>query len=251
MVLEVNIEDKRERRALTQDSVSAEIIVDTQRWADLACAVLAAENVITGELGLLFVDVEEMAWLNSEHRGMEKATDVLAFPIDGRPSDGCSQLPAAALVGTSDQRMAPPVLIGDVVICPSYALANIADYAEVWDSLISNARQRQKPKTAADDYAEVCDSLVSSAGRFSTDGTFKSCGGLYGHSLVSSAGRFSADLDSVLALLVVHGVLHVLGYDHVEVSDAEIMRTRERELLLEKLLFLRSDWDTGLGRISV
>ncbi len=34
-----------------------------------------------------------------------------------------------------------------------------------------------------------------------------------------------------LALLVVHGALHLLGYDHVEESDAELMEGRERELL--------------------
>lgn len=38
-------------------------------------------------------------------------------------------------------------------------------------------------------------------------------------------------LDDELALLVVHGVLHVLGYDHAEVLDAEAMRARELTLL--------------------
>lgn len=34
-----------------------------------------------------------------------------------------------------------------------------------------------------------------------------------------------------LALLVVHGVLHVLGYDHAEEDEAERMQSRERDLL--------------------
>lgn len=34
-----------------------------------------------------------------------------------------------------------------------------------------------------------------------------------------------------LALLVVHGVLHLLGMDHAEAGEAEIMQRRERELL--------------------
>jgi probable rRNA maturation factor len=38
-------------------------------------------------------------------------------------------------------------------------------------------------------------------------------------------------LDDELALLVVHGVLHVLGHDHAEPQQAERMRERERELL--------------------
>lgn len=38
-------------------------------------------------------------------------------------------------------------------------------------------------------------------------------------------------LDDELALLLVHGVLHVLGHDHAEPADAIAMRARERALL--------------------
>jgi probable rRNA maturation factor len=34
-----------------------------------------------------------------------------------------------------------------------------------------------------------------------------------------------------MALMIVHGVLHLLGYDHVDDADAEIMEARERALL--------------------
>ncbi|MGQ0743026.1 MAG: rRNA maturation RNase YbeY [Acidimicrobiales bacterium] len=37
--------------------------------------------------------------------------------------------------------------------------------------------------------------------------------------------------DDEMALLVVHGVLHVLGMDHAEPAEAEVMEARERELL--------------------
>jgi probable rRNA maturation factor len=40
-----------------------------------------------------------------------------------------------------------------------------------------------------------------------------------------------ASYDDELALLVVHGVLHVLGHDHAEVEETERMQARERELL--------------------
>jgi probable rRNA maturation factor len=38
-------------------------------------------------------------------------------------------------------------------------------------------------------------------------------------------------LDDEVALLVVHGVLHLLNYDHAEDQESEAMRKRERELL--------------------
>ena len=43
----------------------------------------------------------------------------------------------------------------------------------------------------------------------------------------SHAGSY----DDELALLVVHGVLHVLGHDHAEPAEATVMQERERALL--------------------
>jgi probable rRNA maturation factor len=43
----------------------------------------------------------------------------------------------------------------------------------------------------------------------------------------SHAGSY----DDELALLVVHGVLHVLGHDHAEPEETAVMQARERELL--------------------
>ena len=39
-----------------------------------------------------------------------------------------------------------------------------------------------------------------------------------------------------LALLVIHGILHLLGYDHKEPEEEAKMRTREKELLEKCLL---------------
>jgi probable rRNA maturation factor len=44
----------------------------------------------------------------------------------------------------------------------------------------------------------------------------------------SAAGH---DLDAELAHLLVHGVLHLLGYDHAEPQEEREMRERERALL--------------------
>ena len=41
------------------------------------------------------------------------------------------------------------------------------------------------------------------------------------------AGSYEDEMD----LLVVHGILHVLGMDHVDTEEAEAMEQRERELL--------------------
>ena len=45
------------------------------------------------------------------------------------------------------------------------------------------------------------------------------------------APEHASTFDDELALLVVHGVLHVLGYDHAEDDEAARMQARERQLL--------------------
>jgi len=47
-----------------------------------------------------------------------------------------------------------------------------------------------------------------------------------------SADHAGSD-DDELALLVVHGALHLLGHDHAEVDDTAVMQGRERALLAE------------------
>ena len=47
----------------------------------------------------------------------------------------------------------------------------------------------------------------------------------------SNAAADGKTVDDELALLVVHGTLHLLGYDHVDDADAERMQAREQELL--------------------
>ena len=112
-----------------------EIAIDVERWSELARAVLTDEER-HGELTLTFVDRDEIAALNREHMGKDAPTDVLSFPLDEDTTPGV------------------PVLLGDVVVCPSVAAEQASSHA----------------------------------------GT----------------------LDDELALLVVHGILHVVGHDHAE-----------------------------------
>jgi probable rRNA maturation factor len=79
------------------------VAVDEEGAAELARRVLTAEGVEDGEVGLSFVGREEMRTLKREHLGIDEATDVLSFPLDGR-----EPLPTGV-----------PRALGDVVLCPS------------------------------------------------------------------------------------------------------------------------------------
>jgi probable rRNA maturation factor len=89
-VIEVEIEN---RSGLAVDADGAE---------SLARRVLRAEGVDAGELGIAFVGTEEIRSLKARHLGVDEATDVLSFPIDGR-----EELPPEL-----------PRALGDVVLCP-------------------------------------------------------------------------------------------------------------------------------------
>lgn len=45
------------------------------------------------------------------------------------------------------------------------------------------------------------------------------------------ASNFGVSYEDEMALMVTHGILHLLGYDHIDDTDAERMESRERELL--------------------
>jgi probable rRNA maturation factor len=45
------------------------------------------------------------------------------------------------------------------------------------------------------------------------------------------AGEAARDVSSEVDLLLVHGFLHLMGYDHVKPQDARTMRHRERKIL--------------------
>ena len=105
-------------------------------------------------VGLVVVSPDEMASINGEHRGKAEPTDVLSFPIDGTDDPGDGQW-----------------MVGDVVLCPSVAVAQASEHAG----------------TPADE----------------------------------------------LALLVVHGGLHLAGWDHAEPREQAGMWSRERELLTD------------------
>jgi probable rRNA maturation factor len=146
--------------------------VDTERLRALAEHVLVAEGIRgEAELSLLFVDETAMGELNKRFMDEDGATDVLSFPIDddlasaGRYPDNGTSGP----INDRDEPTDPPLLLGDVVICPAVAARNAPAHA----------------------------------------GTY----------------------DDELALLVVHGTLHVLGHDHAETDEAEAMQAKERDLL--------------------
>jgi probable rRNA maturation factor len=148
----------------------SDIDIDVSRWLRLARLVLTEEHVLGEvELSLLFVDEATIGELNARYLGGSGPTDVLAFPIDDELPPGRQPDQGGRGPGAGDGDSDPPVLLGDVVVCPTVA-----------------SRQ---------------------------------------------AAERGAPIDDEVALLVVHGVLHLLNYDHAEPEERLLMERRQGELL--------------------
>jgi probable rRNA maturation factor len=76
--------------------------VDEGAVVEVAQQVLTIEGIEAGELGIAFVAPAEIRELKKRHLGVDEATDVLSFPIDGR-----ERLPDGI-----------PRQLGDAVLCP-------------------------------------------------------------------------------------------------------------------------------------
>ena len=98
MTVHVEVEN-RTGQAVDEDAARAAVV-----------ATLRAEGVTAGEVGVVLVELAEMAALNAAHRGRDEPTDVLSFPLDGRDAvpDGL------------------PRQLGDVVVCPARASSHTA-----------------------------------------------------------------------------------------------------------------------------
>lgn len=176
--------DEGDLEVFVGDEQDAEV-VDTARWQRLAEQVLRHEGIDgDAELSVLFVDEATIADLNERFMGSAGPTDVLAFPLEDELVEP-GRFPDSGTSGPVDPRARtdapePPLLLGDVVICPAVAARNAPEHAA----------------TLAD-------------GRPGHDGS----------------------TTDEIALLVVHGILHVLGHDHAEPAETARMQAKEQELL--------------------
>lgn len=123
------------------------------------------------QISLLFVDNDEIREINKETRNIDRATDVLSFPMLDYPN---KKFFKDVYIGYDfDETFldGDELVLGDIVLSLERALEQSEEY---------NHSYRR----------EVC-------------------------------------------YLVVHSILHLLGYDHMEEDDKVIMRKREEELLGE------------------
>ena len=123
------------------------------------------------QISLLFVDNEEIREINRETRNIDRATDVLSFPMLDYPNKKFFK--DVYIDYNFDETFldGDELVLGDIVLSLERALEQSEEYNHSYKREVS--------------------------------------------------------------YLVVHSILHLLGYDHMEEDDKAIMRKREEELLGE------------------
>lgn len=121
------------------------------------------------EVSLLFVDNDEIREINNETRGIDRATDVLSFPmLDYEDKKVFKEMYKNYEFSQSDFD-GEELVLGDVVLSLERAL--------------------------------------------------------------EQSKEFNHSFEREASYLVVHSILHLLGYDHMEEDDKVVMRKREEEIL--------------------
>lgn len=129
----------------------------------------AEEMNVPYQISLLFVDNEEIRDINRETRGIDKATDVLSFPMLDYPKDKVFKDVYKNTKFNEIYLDGDELVLGDMVLSLERAKEQSLEYNHSFNR-------------------EVC-------------------------------------------YLVVHSILHLLGYDHMEDEEKKIMRKREEEIL--------------------
>jgi len=175
--------------------------VDEGNLRDVAVEVLSQEEVDgETELSLIITDDEAIRELNRRFRGVDAPTDVLAFgSVLGPPSVHC----------------VPGTLYLSPWYCPSRTVSRTsAQYQGLGpedQGYGTKCAGAEKQFVSAPESPPYLGDVVISYQR-----------------ALAQAEELGHTAAEELKLLVIHGILHLLGYDHQEQAAARKMREREK-----------------------
>jgi rRNA maturation RNase YbeY len=169
----------------------------------------------TYDVTLLLVDDEEMRETNLESRGIDKPTDILSFPFHE------CQPYQAGLLEEPEFDVPDYYTLGDLVVDVPYVIRRCKEDLMLHEELEmvgsgSRCESNQEGGTSQKTGEEDAFLPVEEEDRG-----------------VSGAMARVEDPEKRIRMLLVHGMLHLVGYDHIEDSDYIEMVEREEELLKE------------------
>ena len=165
-------------------------------------------NYPTYDISLLLVDDEEMRQTNLETRGIDGPTDILSFPfqdvaVDGKPGE----------LAEPEFDIEDYYSLGDMMLDVAYVIRRCEE-----DRIAADAAASGDGEAAERAIVEGAENDAESDNVDDDRG-------------VSGPMSTVYDPEERIHMLLVHGMLHLVGYDHIEDNDYDLMWRKEEEVL--------------------
>jgi probable rRNA maturation factor len=184
-----------------EDDQSALSNIDLDRLKETIAKIRTEINYETYDVNLILLEDEDMQEANLESRGVNEPTDILSFPFHEAVSPGVLEPPTFDVPDYYS--------LGDMLIDVPYVIRSCQD-----DQKDATAQNGQKKNADADEQPDDSDDEEEEPDRG-----------------VSLAMSKTFDPEQRLHQLLVHGMLHLVGYDHEEDDEYLAMVEREEEIL--------------------
>jgi ssRNA-specific RNase YbeY (16S rRNA maturation enzyme) len=174
----------------------------------------------TYDVSLILNEDEDMREINLETRGIDRPTDILSFQFQDKVHE-------PGRLAEPDFDIPEYYHLGDMIIDVPYVLRRIEE----------DRRYNEKPSNDDLKYDEdVYGGYVEDDCDEHEDYVGEDDRGVSG--IMSKV----YNPQERLQLLLVHGMLHLVGYDHIEDEDYELMVTREEEVIQSLQSKLGTKW---------
>mmetsp|Transcript_15380 Transcript_15380/g.27915 ORF Transcript_15380/g.27915 Transcript_15380/m.27915 type:complete len:372 (-) Transcript_15380:76-1191(-) len=180
--------------------------LDIQRIKDILTIVRDIIGYPTYDVTLILVDDKAMRATNLESRDMDSPTDILSFPFD-------DDIVEPGNLGDPEFDVPDYYHLGDMFLDVEYVVRQCKQDKKDSLALVTPPNEAEdaeyESSSDSDDEYEYVDDDRGVAGTMMT---------IY-------------DPEERIGLLLVHGMLHLVGYDHIEDDEYEQMITREDDVL--------------------
>ena len=172
-------------------------VLDKDRFKTTISQIRTLLGYPTYDIAVMLVDDNDMQETNAETRNVNEPTDVLSFPFHEAIEPGVLEEPPFDIPDYYN--------LGDVILDVPYVQRQCED-----DLLLGKEEDNDDDDHDDDDEEEEEEE--------------EDCG-------VSAAMAQTQNLEERLHMLLIHGMLHLVGYDHMNDDDYEEMINKEEELL--------------------
>lgn len=194
----------------------------------------------TYDITLQLIDDDYMKEINSETRGVDASTDVLSFGFTECVEPGVLELPSHGAF------IAEMYCLGDLLICVDYVARRCEeDRVKETASIVQKDNGVLEGEVVADNSATIHSDVEEEDGEYEYQYIEVEVPDEWDDRGVAPALLTTYDPEIRIHMLIVHGMLHLIGYDHIEDDDYELMVVKEDEVLAE--LRRRLGDDFGLG----